>query len=304
MGRIALAILCFLITTQSLVAEGRTRLGYGRLITNDTFGDSYDRWRTGSLAASRIWGSDWTGRPPSAFGDFLELRWGLEVLSPESIIAPAPLDRPYAGALSVGLHTHFAAGAADVSTGLDLVFTGPQTQLDELQNLIHDVFSVRPPSDTVLNAQIGNGVHPTFVFEAGRDIAMREDGLIRPFVEARAGIETYVRAGFDLTFGELLQNEFLVRDPVTGQRYRVIRENETGLAFVAGADIAYVADSVFLPESRGLELSDHRIRARAGLHWQNRKGYGAFYGLTWLNREFKTQREGQLIGSVRIYVEF
>ena len=56
MGRIALAIFGLLATMQALSAAERTRLGYGRLITNDTFGDTYDRWRTGSLAASRVWG--------------------------------------------------------------------------------------------------------------------------------------------------------------------------------------------------------------------------------------------------------
>ena len=53
---------------------------------------------------------------------------------------------------------------------------------------------------------------------------------MRPFVEARAGIETYARVGFDLTIGSLLERELLVRDPVSGHRYRVIRENETGFA--------------------------------------------------------------------------
>lgn len=304
MGRIALAILCLILSVQSVLAADRTRLGYGRLITNDTFGDTFDRWRTGSLAASRIWGPDWTGRLPSGFGEVLELRWGLEVLAPENIVSPAPLDRPYAGAISAGLHTHFARGETDISLGLDLVFTGPQTKLDELQAGIHDLVDVLPPSDSVLNAQIGDGLHPTLVFEAGRDLDLGDRATLRPFVEARAGIETYARVGFDLTFGGLLENEYLVRDPVSGHRYRVIRENQTGLAFVAGLDVAYVWESEFLPEDRGLTLSDQRIRARAGLHWQNKGGYGAFYGLTWLNEEFETQREGQLIGSIRLYYEF
>ena len=29
-------------------------IGYGRLITNDVFGDGKDRWRTGSFSSSRV----------------------------------------------------------------------------------------------------------------------------------------------------------------------------------------------------------------------------------------------------------
>ena len=304
MGRIVFAVLCLLLTTQTLVAADRVRLGYGRLITNDSIADTYDRWRTGSLVASRIWGPKWNGTLPENFGDLIELRWGLEVLSPENIVSPAAGDRPYAGAISVGVHTHFLAGSTDLSLGADLVFTGPQTHLDELQIAIHKTFSVSPPSDAVLDAQIGNGVHPTLVLEAGRDFRLGDTSTFRPFFEARAGIETYARVGFDLTFGTLLQNEYLVRDVTSGHRYRVIRENTTGFAFVAGADVAHVADSIFLPRSNGLELTNERLRARAGVHWQNKNGWGAFYGVTWLGREFKTQRDSQVIGSIRLYYEF
>lgn len=303
MVRIALAVLFALMTLSAEAAE-RQRLGYGRLITNDTFGDTYDRWRTGSLAASRVWGPEWTGRLPSGFGDLIELRWGLEAMGPENIVAPAPLDRPFAGAISVGLHTHFATRAADLSVGVDLVFTGPSTQIDEIQHIIHDLLNVSPASNAVIDAQIPDGVHPTFVFEAGRDFQLAPKTTIRPFLEARAGIETYARVGFDLAIGDLLQGELLMRDPVSGHRYRVVRQDQAGFAFVAGADIAYVADSVFLPENRGLQLTDSRQRVRAGMHWQNGNGFGLFYGLTWLGKEFESQRDDQVIGSIRVLYRF
>ena len=44
-------------------AQDLTRLGYGYLLTNDFIGDGQDRWRTGSIASSRVWGRDWTGGP-------------------------------------------------------------------------------------------------------------------------------------------------------------------------------------------------------------------------------------------------
>jgi hypothetical protein len=36
------------LTAQPADAAERDRLGYGRLMTNDYFGDGSDRWRTGS----------------------------------------------------------------------------------------------------------------------------------------------------------------------------------------------------------------------------------------------------------------
>jgi hypothetical protein len=50
-------LLPFLMLTQDADAGPREKLGYGRLVTNDYFGDGSDRWRTGSISSSRIWGT-------------------------------------------------------------------------------------------------------------------------------------------------------------------------------------------------------------------------------------------------------
>ena len=70
-----------------------------------------------------------------------------------------------------------------------------------------------------------------------------------------------------------------------------------------GGDIARVADSVYLPQGRGHDLTPHRDRLRAGLRWQGENVW-AFYGLTWLGREFETQPESQLVGSVSLRLRF
>ena len=72
-------------------ATERERLGYGRLISNDSIGEFRDRERTGAYVSSRVWGPEWTGRLPDRFGQLIELRLGVEVL------APANLRRPQAG---------------------------------------------------------------------------------------------------------------------------------------------------------------------------------------------------------------
>ena len=298
------AILLIAQATFALAQQERPRLGYGRLLTNDALGDNLDRWRTGSVASSRVWGPAWAGRPPATFGELIELRLGAEVISPAALVRPDPRDRPYAGILSAGLHTHFAHGETDMSLGLDLALTGPATQLDALQSGVHDLLNVSPPSDLVLDAQIGNGLHPTVVFEAGRDLDLTGALVIRPFIEARAGLETFARAGFDLTLGAQAEGELLVRDPATGHRYRVIRQDWAGTQFLFGADIAHVTRSVLLPAASGVTPEKTRHRLRAGLRWQGKNGASVFYGATYLSEEFTAQPEGQVLGSIRVHWRF
>ncbi|KEJ89720.1 lipid A-modifier LpxR family protein [Sulfitobacter donghicola] len=296
--------LSILVAIPSAHAEERTKLGYGRLMTNDYFGDGKDRWRTGSWTSSRIWGSGWDGRAPNAFGDLIELRLSSEIFAPDNLTRASAGDRPYAGALSIGAHTHFTWQGLDAAVGADLVVTGSDTGLGSFQRAVHKVLGVRQPSRVTLADQISNGVHPTVVGELGRDLALAPRLNIRPFIEGRAGAETMLRAGIDLTFGSMGQGELLVRESVTGHRYRVISNDENGgFSFLLGADIAHVEDSIYLPEDRGFVLTDSRDRLRAGVHWQGERA-SAFYGLTYLGEEFEAQKEGQVVGSIRINLSF
>lgn len=297
------AALILILSTLSLRADPveRSYIGYGRLIVNDSLGDFRDRWRTGSVAASHVWGPDWTGALPGRPFDILEFRVLAEVIYPLSYNAPRAGDRPYAAAWSFGMHTHFQRGGWDLATGADLVITGPQTGLPDFARALHEVLSLPKPSRAVLAGQVPNGFHAAAVVEAGRDLSLG-GATLRPFVELRAGVETLARVGFDLTIGPAGQGELLVRDPVTGHRYRTITGDATGFSFVAGADIARVTDSLYLPASTNT-LTDSRHRLRAGLHWQGEKWQG-FYGLTWLGPEFVGQQSGQLVGAVRIKFTF
>lgn len=288
---------------QDAQAQQRERIGYGRLITNDYIADGGDRWRSGSIASSRVWGRGWTGTLPTQPGEILELRFGAEIIAPDNLVTPAPGDRPYASALSAGLHTHFDRNGIEIALGADLVMTGPQTRLDRLQGAFHDLVGVDKASGATRAAQVGNAIHPTVVAEAGRTVDLSATARMRPFLEARAGVETLVRAGVDVTIGEVGRGELLVRDPVTGQRYRAVSGDFSGTAFVLGADIASVANSAFLPSSSGVTARDSRSRLRAGVHWQGDRA-ALFYGLTWLGKEFEGQDEGQFVGSIRVDLKF
>lgn len=302
MIRHLIATLVLLSLPTLVQAEGRTKLGYGRLITNDYIGDGRDRWQSGSVTASRVYGRGWDGALPEEFGDIIELRLNAQIVAPDDLTNPAAGDRPYGGVLSFGAHTHYARGKAEIALGADLAVTGPQTGLTGLQDGIHDTIGVAKTSAATRAAQIRNGVHPSVVVEVARNYALG-NAQIRPFVEGRLGLETVLRAGVDMTFGSVTQGELLVRDPITGTRYRVIERSAPGYAFVIGADIAKVDDSILLPKSRGYTLSDTRQRVRAGLHWQGKKSSG-FYGLTYLNKEFVGQGSGQVLGSVRLNLKF
>jgi hypothetical protein len=286
-------------------AQSREFLGFGRLITNDFLGDGRDRGQTGSIASSHVWGrSAWQDRLPDQIGDLLELRLGMQVMAPADLRTPASDDRPYAGALSIGLHSHFDYHGFDMSLGGDLVATGPDTGLGSLHREFHDLIGERPPSRRTLDGQLGNGLHPTLVAETGRRLALSDQVRIRPFIEGRAGAESLLRAGFDVEIGRIGQQDLQVRAISTGQRYRAIQSGDaTGFSFVLGADTAHVADSIYLPEERGLVLTDSRDRLRAGVHWQG-EGASAFYGLTWLGREFESQPDDQVIGSLRVNLQF
>lgn len=300
----AAALVTSLAAVSAAHAGDRAKLGYGRLITNDYIGDGEDRWRTGSLTSSRVWGPEWTGRAPARFGDLIELRLGAEILAPENLGSPDAGDRPYAGTLSVGVHTHYRWKGFDMAVGADMVITGADTGLGSLQRELHDLLGVDAPSDATLDAQIGDGFHPTLVAEMARVVPISGDMTLRPFLEGRAGAETLLRAGIDLTVGRIGQGELLIRENATGQRYRVIQNAQyEGFTFVIGADLAQVVDSIYLPQDRGYDLRNSRERVRAGLHWQGSSA-SAFYGLTYLGREFEAQEEGQLVGSVRINFNF
>lgn len=303
LGRIVSFVLVSLTLVTSAAAQDTHQLGHGRLFVNDLIGDGKDRWRTGSIASSYVFGQDWQGAAPSEFGGILEFRILGEIIAPEDIVTPAAGDRPWAGALSGGVHTHWMSQGLDLSLGGDIVVLGPQTQLDHIQTGLHKLLGTPPPSNATLNAQIGNKVRPSMTFEAAKDWAVGSQTEVRPFAEFRAGVETFARVGFDLTFGDVGTADLLVRDPVTGHRYRTIKRASQGFSWIVGADIAKVYDSAYLPEDRGYALSDARSRVRAGVHWQGEKS-AVFYGLTWLSKEFVGQRDEQVVGALRLDLQF
>ena len=285
-------------------AQERQTLGWGTIFNNDFLGDGEDRWLTDSYTVSMVRGYSWGGGQPEGFGDVIEYRFRSAIYTPESLTAPVapPNDRRYAGVLSFGAHTHFARGLVDYTVGGDLVLVGPQTGLSGFQEWTHDLLGADDPSVAAAN-QLPNDIFPTATVSATMPLPMGAVVEARPFVEAQAGVETFVRVGSDLIFGGFDSGNLLIRDAATGHLYSGTYDGATGTSFVLGGDIAYVSHSNLLPASDGYTLSDHRSRLRAGINWQGEK-LGLFYGVTWMSKEFDQQRDEQVVGTVNVRLNF
>jgi hypothetical protein len=281
--------------------QGRLTLGVGRVFTNDALGDLTDRWRTGAYMVGRFRARDpWAGALPQRPGQVLEWRIRGEIVAPSVLDDPEPFDRRYAAMLGFGLHTYWQDQGFDLRAGVDLVLTGPQTQLDELQTALHDILSLPKPDTT---NQIGDELYPTASIEVGRDVALGE-GKLRPFLELQAGIESFGRVGVDVVLGSHGDGGLLMRDPVTGHRVTGIRGGAApGFSWVLGADSAYVWDSHLLPGSGDATLARQRHRLRLGGHWQG-EANEVFYGVAWLTEEFLQQDEGQAVGALNLRLLF
>ena len=305
--RFLLTVLLLVLAGQAALADSWTWLGKARLFTNDRLGDGQDRWRTGSYAVSYMFARDEAGGAARTLRDRVELRFRTEIVAPANLQNPVlGTDRPYAGILGLGVFSHLERGGVEAVLGVDLVVTGPQTGLGDLQSWVHNMLGMNPPQ--VLGSQIGNGFYPALMFEVGRTItATARSGrplALRPFLAMQAGFETYLRAGLDLTLGGFGPDRLFTRDVVTGQRNMVIRGRPpAGTALVLGGDVAWVADSVLLPRGRGYALTPARLRLRTGFQRVTDK-VSVFYGLTWLGREFVNQPEGQAVGALTIRARF
>jgi len=302
--RLSLSLVLVLATGLSAAAQERETLGWGRILNNDFLGDGKDRWRSSSYGVSLVRGPGWDGVLPEQPGRILDYRLRGEIVAPRALTGPGSDDRAYAGTLSIGLHTHWARGRAQLSAGLDLVATGPQTGWTDAQNWFHDLVNQPRPSDFVIANQVGDALHPTATVEMGYPVALTPGLTARPFVIARHGIEDLVRVGVDLRLGALGDGALDLRDPTTGQRYRAIAQDGFGWEWVAGADYALVGDSAFFPESFGTRARDSRWRARVGTHWQGTRDITFFYGATYLSEEYVGQAEGQLVGSMKLNLKF
>lgn len=291
-------VACAIVWGGMSAAGERVFLGTSYAIGNDSIGQARDRWQSSQLLGSLFFGPLTDAPRALAPGRLLELRFSHQLVTPESLDAPAPGDRPFAGAFGLELLTHGRLGAAEVTLGGGLVATGPGTGTFRFQRWLHERLGYPLPATD--GREVGDGLHAAISAEAARSFGAGP--YLRPFVELRGGVETLARAGVDVTWGAFGSRRVTVREPVTGQRVEALwGPRAEGLSFTAGIDAAAVADSLFLREG-GLS-PEPRVRLRAGLHWRGAR-WRVSYGATWLSPEFEGQREGQVVGLVQVGVDF
>lgn len=300
-----LPVIAAMLMQASSPARATPRFQLATVIThtNDFFVDGQDRWRTASVSASMLWGPEFTGHAPSEFGALLEVRTRFEMITPANLSLPNPRnDRPYVGAVSIGVFSHQQRGAYDISVGAELVILGPSTGVSQLQGWLHA--RMAPINPLLLEGQLADAVHPTLSLEIARRFPLAPRLSFRPFIEAQLGIETYARTGFDLTFSTQKPQDLRIREVVTGQRLPALHtwgQRSWGLGL--GGDIAYVADSHYFRASDGLTIAQTRTRLRAGAFYQGDR-LDAFYGVSWLSPEFTAQEEGQLVAALSVSLRF
>ncbi len=274
-------------------------LGFAWSHSNDSLGDWRDRWRSSSSEAGLLTGPAGMDRAPPRLGQLLEYRFRSDILMPANVRSPHPGDRRHAGTVALGLHSHARRSNRDLRVGGELVVIGPQTGLYDIQTRLHRILGFDIPN--LPDFQIGN----TFRLEASAEAGaiLRSGGWnIRPFVEVRTGTEDIFRAGFDLTSGPEA-DDLAMRAVATGHRVPFGLVRRAGLHYVAGADVAWVGESIFLPESLGYRLTPVRVRLRGGFHYTGRR-FDLFYGLSWLGKEFEAQPEGQFVGTLQFKIRF
>lgn len=280
--------------------EGRRTLGVARAFSNDYLGDGEDRWQTGSYSISVLRGAQWAGALPDRPFEIIEYRLATAITAPSKLSNPPANDRRYAGRVSFSGATYWQERGIEGMAGIGFTTTGADNGVGAFQDGFHDLVSA--PRVRVRENQIGNGVHPFLLAEAGKSFDVKGTQL-RAFSEARAGDESLIRAGVDWQFGARETGALWVRDEITGQRVVGISgRSRQGVWVTLGADVAHVWDSVYLPSDE-IEMRGTRVRARAGVNLR-RGDFGVFYGLTWLSKEFETQSEGQVLGTLRLRMAF
>ena len=273
--------------------------GWSLAISNDSIGEARDRWQSSSVQLGFLLSQVDITQELIDFGEVIELRLRTDILTPENLAMIVTTDRRYAGVIAIGAHSYVDWGLIEGRMGADVVTVGAHTGLYEFQQTLHEILGFTKPE--LKDFQIDDDVLLDFSGEISRNF-QAGSGNMRPFLEAQIGSEDFLRIGLDVNWGLDLGREAM-RATVTGHRVPSIYSNQTGLGFTLGGDIAWVDDSIYLPEKYGYELNVPRLRVRTGIRHVNRF-WDTFYGLTWLNKEFKAQREGQFVGTFQFKLRF
>lgn len=270
--------------------------------TNDFLGDGRDRWRSASYTLFFGFEGENTG------GIAHDFRARAEIISPWGARdQPTNSDRPYVGMLGFGLFANDSYGGLQYNAGLEVLLTGDQTNIADFQQGFHDLTGIAGYlPDDMPHEHVGDSVTGMVSAELARPYAISDSFSVRPFVGVQAGYETFGRIGVDLLIDGYANAQRYVRDPVSGflqpsSPERASRMSD--MSFLLGVDYTYVTRSDFFPDWSDVEMTNARIRARAGFQVAIRKA-STFFGFTYFSKEFDSQVESQTVGVLSLEFPF
>ena len=248
---------------------------------------------------------------------------GQNIYTPDNTEAfgPVPNDRPYAGWLYVGLGVVWKDANVRNSLVLDIGVVGPWAYAQEAQRFVHDARDLDYPNGW--DNQLHNELGVMLVYERmwrWPKHARRSgfDWEILPHAGAAVGnVQTYANLGAELRFGLNLPDDFgtasigtaaTTSTPVDGQMSADRSRFDLGFYGFTRIDGRAVGHNIFLDgntfgNSASVERNPFVADLSVGFA-MNIKNTKIAYALVYRTREYRTQPEAQIFGTVSINWSF
>lgn len=243
---------------------------------------------------------------------------GQKIFTPQDIDDPNLIvdDRPYAGWTYVGAALHSKSKDVMDSFGLDVGLVGPNSYARDVQEEMHDLLDSKKPQGW--DHQLKNEVGFVLVYE--RKWRIWQLGLgnsnifdFIPHLGAAVGnVYTYANVGGEIRLGINLPDDFgtaLIRPAGDASIPAAdAKKNKAGVYLFAGADGRGVLRNIFLDGNTFTDSHDvdkeyfvADLMAGVSLHYDRFK---ITYSHVYRTKEFKTQQDEQIFGSVSIAYTF
>ena len=239
---------------------------------------------------------------------------GQQIFTPQDIDTPDLIvdDRPYAGWTYVGTALHAKSEKVLDSFELDIGIVGPQSYAHEVQREMHNLVDSQDPQGW--DHQLKNELGLVLVYERKWrtwQLGLGESNALEfiPHLGAAVGnVYTYANAGGEIRLGVNLPEDFgtaLIRPAGDGSIPAAKAKNDKiGVYLFAAVDGRSVLRNIFLDgntftDSHEVDKKDFVADLMAGVSvYFNR--FKITYSHVYRTKEFETQQDEQIFGSVSI----
>jgi hypothetical protein len=239
---------------------------------------------------------------------------GQQMFTPQDIENPALLvdDRPYAGWTYAGIALHSNSESLLDSFELDIGMVGPESYAREVQEKVHDLLDSAKPRGW--DHQLNNEVGLVLVYERKWRIWQLGFGntnivdLIPHLGMALGNVRTYANAGGEIRLGLNLPDDFgtaLIRPAGDASMPAAnASKGKAGVHLFVAVDGRSVLQNIFLDgntftDSHAVDKEPFvaDIMAGVSVHFNRFK---ITYSHVYKTKEFETQQEKQIFGSVSV----